>query len=69
MKKEKFSEFIYTVDLDHETGMWGVGNIKEFYSRAEALTFAESMARNNPDMSVSVNVWPRIRKKNILKTS
>jgi hypothetical protein len=46
--------------------MFGFWNFKTFYTRSEALDFAESMAKNNPEMNVSVSVRPRMRKKNVL---
>ncbi len=66
MKKNKGSEFIYTVDLDDLQGEFGVYNFKRFFDGPEALQFVESMARNNPEFVVTLAVKPRITKKNIL---
>ena len=69
MRKEKLSQFIYTVDLEHETAEFGVYNYKTFYDRASCMAFVESMAQNNPDISVAINVRPRFRKRNALTIS
>lgn len=69
MKKSKGSEFIYAVHLEHETGEYGLYNFRTFYDRREALDFVESMARNNPDICLNVDVRPRIRKRNVLTAS
>ena len=66
MRKDKGSEFIYTVNLDHESASYGVYNFKTFYDRVECLTFVESMAKNNPDMTVNIDVRPRFRRRNVL---
>jgi hypothetical protein len=68
MKNARGSEYIYGVDVDHESDMFGFWNFKTFYTRSEALDFAESMAKNNPEMNVSVSVRPRMRKKNVLRS-
>jgi hypothetical protein len=68
MRNEKLSEYIFGVDLEHESASFGVWDFKTFYTRPEALDFAESMAKNNPDMRVSVSVRPRFRKKNALRS-
>jgi hypothetical protein len=49
--------------------MFGFWDFKTFYTRAEAMNFAESMAKNNPDMNISVTVRPRMRKKNALRSA
>ena len=69
MRAEKGSEYIYGVDMEHVSGSFGVWDFKTFYTRSEAMAFAESMAKNNPDMQVSVSVRPRFRKKNVLRAS
>lgn len=66
MRKDKLSEFIYSVDLDHESGTFGIGNFKTFYDREQCMKWCESMAKNNPDISVSISVRPRFRKYNAL---
>lgn len=63
MRKDKGSEFIYCLDLEHVNGRFGVWDFKTFYTRQEAMDFAESMAKNNPDISVSIEVRPRMRKR------
>jgi hypothetical protein len=69
MRNAKLSEYIYGVDVDHESSMFGFWNFKTFYTRSEALDFAESLAKNNPDMNISVTVRPRMRKKNALRSA
>lgn len=69
MSKSKLSRFVYTVDLEHESAEFGVYNFKTFTDRASCMAFVESMADNNPDISVTVNVRPRFRKHNALTTS
>ncbi len=69
MKKSKGSEFIYCLDLEHVNGRFGVWDFKTFYTRSEALDFAESLAKNNPDMSVSIQIRPRFRKRIALTAS
>ncbi len=69
MRKEKLSEYVFGVDLQHESASFGVWDFKTFYTRSEVMDFAESMAKNNPDMQVSVSVRPRFRKKNALRSS
>jgi hypothetical protein len=49
--------------------MFGFWDFKTFYTRSEALNFAESLAKNNPDMDISVTVRPRMRKKNALRSA
>jgi hypothetical protein len=68
MRKEKLSEYVFGVDLQHESASFGVWDFKTFYTRSEVMDFAESMAKNNPDMHVSVSVRPRVRKKNALRS-
>jgi hypothetical protein len=69
MRNEKLSEYIFGVDLEHESASFGVWDFKTFFTRSEAMNFAESMANNNPDMNVSVTVRPRFRKKNVLRSA
>jgi hypothetical protein len=69
MRNEKLSEYIFGVDLDHESASFGVWDFKTFFTRSEAMDFAESLAKNNPDMNVSVTVRPRFRKKNVLRSA
>lgn len=66
MNQKKLSEFIYSIDLEHDAGGYGVWGFKTFYSRREALDFAESFAKNNPEMIVSIGIRPRMRRKNVL---
>jgi hypothetical protein len=66
MRKDKGSKFVYTVDLDHESGNFGVYGFKTFYSRGEALDYCENLAVSNPDIGVSISIRPRFTKKNIL---
>ena len=68
MRKDKGSAYIYSVDVDHDTNMYGVYGLKTFYDRGECMAFVESLAKNNPDMSVSVRVRPRITRRNVLAT-
>jgi hypothetical protein len=69
MRKDKLSEFIYVVHLEHESGEYGVYNFKEFYDRTSCMSFVESMSKNNPDLSLNVDVRPRFRKSNALTAS
>ena len=69
MRKDKGSRFIYTVDLDHESGNFGVFGFKTFYSRAECMDYCERLADNNPDIGVSINVRPRFIRRNALTAS
>jgi hypothetical protein len=69
MRQDKFSEFIYLVHLEHDTASYGVYNFKTFYDRASCMSFCESLATNNPDMSVQVDIRPRIRKRSALTAS
>jgi hypothetical protein len=69
MRNEKLSEYIFGIDLDHESASFGVWDFKTFFTRSEAMNFAESLAKNNPDMNVSVTVRPRFRKKNVLRSA
>lgn len=69
MKKSKTSEYIYDVDLEHESASYGIWNFKTFYDRSECMDYCESMAANNPDISISVRVRPRFRKRNALTAS
>jgi hypothetical protein len=69
MRNEKLSEYIFGVDLEHESASFGVWDFKTFFTRSEAMDFAESMAKNNPDMNVSVTVRPRFRKRNVLRSA
>ncbi len=69
MRNARGSEYIYGVDIDHESAMFGFWDFKTFYTRAEAMNFAESLAKNNPDMNISVTVRPRMRKKNALRSA
>jgi hypothetical protein len=69
MRNEKLSEYIFGVDLEHESASFGVWDFKTFFTRSEAMDFAESLAKNNPDMNVSVTVRPRFRKKNVLRSA
>ena len=66
MNQKKLSDFIYTLDLEHNSGMFGVWELKTFYMRQAALDYAENFAKNNPEMSVSIGIRPRVRKKNVL---
>ena len=61
----KLSDFIYTLDFEHEAGI-GCWNFKTFYTRREALDYAEKLAKTNPDISVSIGVRPRFIKRNVL---
>ncbi len=67
MRKDKLSEFIYCLDLEHVNAHFGVWDFKVFYDRTEALAYAESLAKNNPDISVSIEVRPRMRKRIALR--
>lgn len=69
MRKDKGSEFIYSVDFEHDTALYGVHGFKTFYDRASCMEFVESLAANNPDLSVSVRVRPRFVKRNVLAAS
>jgi hypothetical protein len=69
MRKDKLSEFIYLVHLEHETASYGIYNFKTFYDRASCMSFVESLAVNNPDMGVQVDIRPRFRKRNALTAS
>jgi hypothetical protein len=69
MRNSRGSEYIYGVDLEHESASFGVWDFKTFFTRSEAMNFAESMAKNNPDMNISVTVRPRFRKKNVLRSA
>ncbi len=66
MRKEKGSEFIYSVDLEHVSGGFGVWSFKTFYDRLEAVAYCEKLAKNNPEISVTMGIRPRITKKNVL---
>lgn len=66
MNQKKLSEFIYTLDLESRNKHFGVWDFKTFYSRKEAMEFAESFARNNPEFSVAISIHPRFWKKNVL---
>lgn len=66
MRKSKLSEYIYEVDLEHESASYGIWNFKTFFDRQECMNYCESIAKNNPDMSVSIRVRPRYRKSNVL---
>ena len=67
MNQQKLSDFIYTIDLENDEGAWGVWNFKQFFTRSEALDYAESMAKNNPQFSVTIGVRPRFRRRNVLQ--
>ena len=69
MRKDKLSEFIYCVDLEHESAEFGVYNFKTFYDRNQCMAYVEKLAVNNPDVNLTVNVRPRFRKKNVLTAS
>jgi hypothetical protein len=69
MRKDKLSEFIYLVHLEHETASYGIYNFKTFDDRSSCMSFVESLAVNNPDMSVQVDIRPRVRKRNALTAS
>ena len=66
MRQDKLSEFIYVVNLEHQTGEYGIYNFKTFYDRSGCMSYVESIAKNNPDMTVNVDVRPRIRRRNAL---
>ncbi len=66
MRQDKLSEFIYLVHLENETANYGIYNFKTFYDRASCMSYCESLAANNPEMSVQVDVRPRFRKHNTL---
>lgn len=63
MSKHKRSRFHYHVDLEHESGMWGVGSIKCFQDRDVAMSYVEELADSNREMVVSVTVVPSQRAK------
>lgn len=69
MRQDKLSEFIYSVDVEHDTALYGIHGLKTFYDRRSCMAFVESLAANNPDLSVSVRVRPRIIKRNVLAAS
>lgn len=60
--------FEYVLDLENMSQSYGVWNFKVFRDRNSALSYAESLALNNPDMSVSVTIVPLGSKKNVLKS-
>jgi hypothetical protein len=66
MRQDKLSEFIYLVHLEHDTASYGIYNFKTFYDRGSCMAYCESLAANNPEMSVQVDVRPRFRKHNAL---
>jgi hypothetical protein len=69
MRNDKLSEFVYVVHLEHETASYGVYNFKTFDDRFSCMSYCESLAKNNPDMSVQVDIRPRFRKSNALTAS
>ena len=62
---EKKPNFEYVMDLDGEG--FGVWSFKVFRSGDEALSYAENVAHNNPELTVSLTVRPLTRKKNLLR--
>ena len=66
MRKEKASEFIYWIHLEHESASYTIFNFKTFFDRKSCLDFAESLAKSNPDVTVNIDVRPRFRKRNVL---
>jgi hypothetical protein len=64
MREDKLSEFIYLVHLEHDTASYGIYNFKTFYDRASCMAYSESLAANNLEMSVQVDIRPRFRKHN-----
>lgn len=65
MTKNRDRRFEYVLDLNFDG--YGVYGYRSFRDRNSALAFAESLALNNPDVSVAVNVESLgPRKKNVL---
>lgn len=66
MANSRDRRFEYVLDLNFDG--YGVYGYRSFRDRNSALAFAESLALNNPDVSVAVNVEALgPRKKNVLR--
>lgn len=67
MAKSKRGGFSYTIDVANRAGDYGVFNLESFDNRGAALSYAEKMAQNNPDMNVTVKIRALNPSKNILR--
>lgn len=69
MTSNRDRRFEYAIDMENERQSYGVWNFKTFRDRNTALAYAESLAHNNPDLRISVNVEALGARKNVLRTS
>lgn len=69
MTSKRDDRYEYLIDLENLNESFGVWNLRSFRDRNSALSYAESLAKNNPDMSISVTLVFLGAKKNILRTS
>lgn len=67
-KKPK-SGFEYIIDVEDFEGQMGIWGFKTFYRGPEALAYAESLAKNNPELGVTIRVESLFPPKNVLRAS